>query len=213
MSKKGLGKIALGAGLGAGLALLFAPKKGSDLRRDIKKKIDEFMKGVDDMTVSDIKKEFTTKVDEIKKEIDDLDKEKVLKIAKKKGDDLKKKADELVDLAKEKGTPVLEGIADDLRNKAISVAKEVIDKLEKELNKYIKNSLLDTFTYIQKEYNTDVFKFQDLYYKEDYKYFNKHYKDWYKNAFPNLKLEVEANISLYEKGNILGGFNYERKNK
>ena len=56
MSKKGLGKIALGAGLGAGLALLFAPKKGSDLRRDIKKKIDEFMKGVDDMTVSDIKK-------------------------------------------------------------------------------------------------------------------------------------------------------------
>ncbi len=132
MSKKGLGKIALGAGLGAGLALLFAPKKGSDLRRDIKKKIDEFMKGVDDMTVSDIKKEFTTKVDEIKKEIDDLDKEKVLKIAKKKGDDLKKKADELVDLAKAKGTPVLEGIADDLRNKAISVAKEVIDKLEKE---------------------------------------------------------------------------------
>ena len=86
-------------------------------------------------------------------------------------------------------------------------------ELEKELNKYIKNSLLDTFTYIQKEYNTDVFKFQDLYYKEDYKYFNKHYKDWYKNAFPNLKLEVEANISLYEKGNILGGFNYERKNK
>lgn len=90
---------------------------------------------------------------------------------------------------------------------------EEIDKLEKELNKYIENSLLDTFTYIQKEYNTDVFKFQDLYYKEDYKYFNKHYKDWYKNAFPNLKLEVEANISLYEKGNILGGFNYERKNK
>lgn len=92
MSKKGLGKIALGAGLGAGLALLFAPKKGSDLRRDIKKKIDEFMKGVDDMTVSDIKKEFTTKVDEIKKEIDDLDKEKVLKIAKKKGDELKEKS-------------------------------------------------------------------------------------------------------------------------
>ena len=27
MSKKGLGKFAIGAGLGAGLALLFAPKK------------------------------------------------------------------------------------------------------------------------------------------------------------------------------------------
>ena len=39
MSKKGLGKFVLGAGIGAGLALLFAPKKGSDLRRDIKRKL------------------------------------------------------------------------------------------------------------------------------------------------------------------------------
>ena len=41
MSKKGLGKLVLGAGIGASLALLFAPKKGSDLRNDIKKKINE----------------------------------------------------------------------------------------------------------------------------------------------------------------------------
>ena len=55
MSKKGLGKIALGATVGAGLALLFAPKKGSDLRRDIKKKIDDIIKDVDQMKVEDIK--------------------------------------------------------------------------------------------------------------------------------------------------------------
>ena len=47
MSKKGLGKLVLGAGIGASLALLFAPKKGSDLRNDIKKKINEFMKSVE----------------------------------------------------------------------------------------------------------------------------------------------------------------------
>ena len=128
MSKKGLGKLVLGAGIGASLALLFAPKKGSDLRNDIKKKINEFMKSVDDMTVSEIKDEFTTKVNEIKKGLDELDKETVLKAAKKKGNELKD--NELVELAKEKGTPVLEGIADDLKEKTISVAQEVIDKLE-----------------------------------------------------------------------------------
>ena len=130
MSKKGLGKLVLGAGIGASLALLFTPKKGSDLRNDIKKKINEFMKSVDDMTVSEIKDEFTTKVNEIKTGLDELDKETVLKAAKKKGNELKDKANELVELAKEKGTPVLEGIADDLKEKTISVAQEVIDKLE-----------------------------------------------------------------------------------
>lgn len=131
MSKKGLGKFALGAGIGAGLALLFAPKKGSDLRKDIKKKIDDLMKTVDEMTVAEIKEEFTNKVEEIKKGIEDLDKETVVKAAKKKGEELKEKAGELVELAKEKGTPVLEGVAEDLKEKTVSVAKEVINKLEK----------------------------------------------------------------------------------
>lgn len=130
MNKKGLGKFAVGAGLGASLALLFAPKKGSDLRKDIKKKLDEVMHHVDKMTVEDIKKEFTDKVDEIKTGIEELDKEKVLKVAKKKGEELKDKANDLVKLAKEKGTPVLEGIANDLKEKTISVAQEVINKLE-----------------------------------------------------------------------------------
>lgn len=129
MSKKGLGKFVLGAGLGAGLALLFAPKKGSDLRNDIKKKINEFMKDVDKMTVEEIKKEFTNKVEEIKKELDELDKEKVVKVAKKKGEELKNKANELVQMAKEKGTPVLEGIANDLKEKVVSVAQDVVNKL------------------------------------------------------------------------------------
>ena len=130
MSKKGLGKLALGASLGASLALLFAPKKGSDLRKDIKKKIDEFTKKVDDMTVSDIKDEFNSKVEEIKKGLEELDQETIKKAAKKKGEELKEKASDLVELAKAKGTPVLEGIADDLKAKTISRAEEVINRLE-----------------------------------------------------------------------------------
>lgn len=130
MSKKGLGKLILGAGLGASLALLFAPKKGSELRSDIKKKFDEFMNNVDDMTVADIKDEFTEKVEDLKRGIEELDKETVLKLAKEKGELLKEKANDLVLLSKEKGTPILEGIANDLKDKTISVAKSVIDKLE-----------------------------------------------------------------------------------
>lgn len=131
MSKKsGLGKFVLGASLGAAFSLLFAPKKGTELRKDIKCKLDEFMGNVDKLTVEDIKEEFNKKVEEIKKELDDLDKEKVLKTAKKKGDELKDKAEDLVNLAKEKGNTVLEGIAKDLKTKAIEVAKEVVKKLE-----------------------------------------------------------------------------------
>ena len=49
---------------------------------------------------------------------------------KPKGKELQDKAEDLVKLAKEKGTPVLEGMANDLREKVISAAQEVIDKLE-----------------------------------------------------------------------------------
>lgn len=130
MSKKGVGKFVLGAGLGASLALLFAPKKGTDLRKNIKRKFDEFMGDVDKMTIEEIKKEFTDKVDDIKKDLEDLDKEKVIKIAKKKATEVKEKAEDLVELAKEKGTPVLEEIASDLKEKTVEVAKEVVNKLE-----------------------------------------------------------------------------------
>ena len=75
---------------------------------------------------------FVDKIEDLKKELDNLDKEKVLKIAKKKGEELKKKAEQLVELAKEKGTPVLESMADDIKKKTISVVSEVLAKLESE---------------------------------------------------------------------------------
>ena len=131
MSKKsGIGKLIAGIGIGAGLGLLFAPKKGSETREDLKKKISELTDKVKEIDVEEVKKEFNAKLDDIKNDLEDLDKEKVLKIAKEKTEQLKKKVNGLVELAKEKGTPVLEGIADDVRQKAINVTKEVLKKLE-----------------------------------------------------------------------------------
>lgn len=132
--KNGLGKFIAGAAIGAGLGLLFAPKKGSELRKDLKNKLDEIVGKAKEIDVEEVKNEFFQKVDEVKKGLEDLDKEKVLKIAKKKGEELKEKSEELLALAKEKGTPVLEKVANEVRDKAILVVKEVLEKLESTKN-------------------------------------------------------------------------------
>ncbi len=88
-----------------------------------------------------------------------------------------------------------------------------VQKLQKDFNKLTEDMVLCTFNSIREKYNTDVFKFRDLYYKTDHKYFNKNQTNWYEEVFPNLTLEVKSEIELYEKGNTLGGTKYERENK
>ena len=128
--KKGMGKFIFGALVGAGLGVLFAPKAGSETRKELGTKMKDLLDKTKDIDVNEVKDNISDKIDEIKKELSELDKEKVFKIAKEKGNDIKKKADELVSLAKEKGTPVLEKAADDVRLKTIDVVKEVLERLE-----------------------------------------------------------------------------------
>lgn len=130
MSRKGFGKLLVGLGVGAGLGLLFAPKKGSETREDLKKRLDELYAKVKEIDPEDVKKTIVKKIDELKKELADLDKEKVTLIAKKQAANIQKKAEELYDYAKEKGTPVLEEAVDEVRTQAIKLSKEVTKKLE-----------------------------------------------------------------------------------
>lgn len=128
--KRHTGKFLLGAVVGAGLGILFAPKAGSETRRELKEKMSELLKKVKEIDIDEVKENITLKVEEIKQEISDLDREKVLKIAKQKGNDIKEKCEELVQLAKRKGTPILESVADEVREKAIVAVKEILDRLE-----------------------------------------------------------------------------------
>lgn len=130
--KSGLGKFVAGAAIGAGLGILFAPRKGSETRAALKEKMTELVNQIKNIDMEEVKEEFNHKLAEIKADLADLDKEKVLEIAKEKTEQLKMKAQELVDLAVDKGTPVLRDAAEEVRLKAIEVTKEVLKQLEKE---------------------------------------------------------------------------------
>lgn len=130
MSKKGgIGKFIAGAAIGAGLGILFAPKKGSETRKELKQKLDELLEQAKNIDLAEVKKEFNRKVEDIKMDLVDLDKEKALEIAKEKGIQLKTKAEELVELAKEKGTPILKKTASEILDKVVKVSKETQKKL------------------------------------------------------------------------------------
>ena len=131
MSKKsGWGKFALGALVGATLGILFAPKSGKETRKELKEKAEELIEKAKEIDVVEVKDKIVTKTQEIIEELKDLDKEKAKEIALEKIDILKFKCEELVEYAKEKGTPVVEKAANELRNKAIAVTKDVLKKLE-----------------------------------------------------------------------------------
>ena len=136
MSKKsGMGKFLLGAGIGAGLALLFAPQEGSKTRKELKDKLAVLYEKAKEIDVEDVKADVLQRVEELRMQVKDLDKEKALDIAKSQAKKIEKKANELYDIAKEKSAPVVEKAAKEVKETALKAAKEVVNRLETEEKK------------------------------------------------------------------------------
>lgn len=127
---KNFGKLLAGIGIGVGLGLLFAPETGKETREKLKKKLNKMCEDLKNVDVEEVKENIMNQIEEIKLELEDLDKEKALKIAKQKGKAIVKKSEELYKLAVEKGTPVLENAADEIRKTSIDVLKSITKKLE-----------------------------------------------------------------------------------
>ena len=75
MGKKG--NFILGAGIGLGLGMLFAPQSGDKTRKELKNKINELLEKAKAIDTEEVVDNISKKVNELKEELATLDKEKV----------------------------------------------------------------------------------------------------------------------------------------
>ena len=110
--KSGFGKFLLGAGIGVGLGILFAPKSGKETRQELKEKMDDLVEKAKNIQVEDVKA--------------------TIEAIKSGAAKIKRKADELVEFAVLKGTPVIEAAAREVKNSTIKTLESITAKLKDE---------------------------------------------------------------------------------
>ncbi len=84
-----------------------------------------------------------------------------------------------------------------------------IDKMRNDLNKQIEKRLSKLITKVRTEYDVDIWRIRDSLYKHNPHEFTKVEKKW-DDIFEEMKITVDVDFKLYEKGNLLGGARVEK---
>lgn len=77
-----------------------------------------------------------------------------------------------------------------------------IEKVSEMASNRIKEIVESVVSASQKKYNSDIFGFGEIFFRNNYKYWQKISKDW-DNMFPNLEYKVNVDVELSNKGSII----------
>lgn len=89
--------------------------------------------------------------------------------------------------------------------------KENIKKINKMYEQDLKEKLTKNISSIKEKYNSDIFGFLDIIYKNDYSYYKTIKDTWSATSFKGLKIEVNPKVKIVEKGNLLEVVNEKNK--
>ena len=143
-----IGKFILGLGIGAAAGLLLAPKKGSELREDIKRESLKAYDQLKNMTKEDVEAMLGQTIETVKKSVDEFDLDVFKETTKEKLSDLETKLEEFANRVKETDQymQVKESVydlsdkvnskIDEVKTKVLdaTLSDEDLEKLENEIN-------------------------------------------------------------------------------
>ena len=85
--------------------------------------------------------------------------------------------------------------------------KKTIEKIEKEFEQKLTESITKNINEVRTEYNSDIFGFLDNIYKKDYKTYKIIKNNWYNSNYQRLELSVNVDLTVIAKGKVMEAIN------
>lgn len=125
-----VGAMVGGALVGGAAGILFAPKKGSETREDIKKTINNLLEKTEVIDKDSVKKYIENQLEALDLEIVKLYELDSYKKAKRQAKKIIRKINKLIKYVKNKGIEDFEDLVEELKEKAEEISEEILTNLE-----------------------------------------------------------------------------------